>query len=199
MKVRNFPQLSVGDPSHRKRALYVAVGEQELASDELMEELREAVQGQGADVLPYTLLSLQKINPQDVIYLEMEEAEPEVVLERVEGILRDLSRAQPSLLEGQPEPRKKSAFFRGSIIFSIVDTLGKASGRSDEQTHFFNLFSELSNQQFVLVPFFDDRMIQQALRLGARGCFALGQPLESLCRMVLAAAPLRGSEPRKVR
>jgi len=52
---------------------------------------------------------------------------------------------------------------------------------------------------FVLVPFFDDRMIQQALRLGARGCFALGQPLESLCRMVLAAAPLRGSEPRKVR
>ena len=52
---------------------------------------------------------------------------------------------------------------------------------------------------FMLVPFFDDRMIQQALRLGARGCFALGQPLESLCRMVLAAAPLRGSEPRKVR
>ncbi len=52
---------------------------------------------------------------------------------------------------------------------------------------------------FVLVPFFDDRMIQQALRLGARGCFALGQPLESLCRMVLAAAPLRGAEPRKVR
>jgi DNA-binding NarL/FixJ family response regulator len=42
---------------------------------------------------------------------------------------------------------------------------------------------------FVLLPFFDDRMIQQALRLGARGCFALGQPLESLCRMVLAAAP----------
>lgn len=52
---------------------------------------------------------------------------------------------------------------------------------------------------FVLVPFFDDRMIQQALRLGARGCFALGQPLEALCRMVLAAAPLQGPEPKKVR
>ncbi len=45
---------------------------------------------------------------------------------------------------------------------------------------------------FVLLPFFDDRLIQQALRLGARGCFALGQPLEVLCRMVLAAAPRQG-------
>ncbi|HEX8697486.1 MAG TPA: hypothetical protein VF815_01485 [Myxococcaceae bacterium] len=45
---------------------------------------------------------------------------------------------------------------------------------------------------FVLLPFLDDRLIQQALRLGARGCFALGQPLESLCRMLLAAAPALG-------
>jgi DNA-binding NarL/FixJ family response regulator len=64
---------------------------------------------------------------------------------------------------------------------------------------------------FVLVPFFDERMIQRALRLGARGCFALGQPLEALCRMVLEMAPpqgrarslsasqLQGSEPKKVR
>ena len=45
---------------------------------------------------------------------------------------------------------------------------------------------------FVLLPFFDDRLIQQALRLGARGCFALGQPLELLCRMVLASVPRQG-------
>lgn len=44
----------------------------------------------------------------------------------------------------------------------------------------------------VLVPFFDERMIQRALRLGARGCFALGQPLEALCRMVLEMAPSQG-------
>lgn len=40
---------------------------------------------------------------------------------------------------------------------------------------------------FVLLPFADDRMMQRALRMGARGCFALGQPLEGLRRMVLAA------------
>ncbi len=45
---------------------------------------------------------------------------------------------------------------------------------------------------FVLVPFSDERMMQRALRLGARGCFALGQPLEVLCSMVLAAAPRQG-------
>lgn len=44
---------------------------------------------------------------------------------------------------------------------------------------------------FVLLPFADDRMMQRALRLGARGCFALGQPLEGLRRMVLAALPGR--------
>lgn len=42
---------------------------------------------------------------------------------------------------------------------------------------------------FVLVPFADERMMQLALRLGARGCFALGQPLEELRRMVLAVVP----------
>jgi DNA-binding NarL/FixJ family response regulator len=39
---------------------------------------------------------------------------------------------------------------------------------------------------FVLLPFADDRLMQRALRLGARGCFALGQPLEVLRQMVLA-------------
>jgi DNA-binding NarL/FixJ family response regulator len=39
---------------------------------------------------------------------------------------------------------------------------------------------------FVLLPFADDRLVQRALRLGARGCFALGQPLEALRQMVLA-------------
>ncbi len=62
---------------------------------------------------------------------------------------------------------------------------------------------------FMLVPFFDERMIQRALRLGARGCFALGQPLEALCRMVLELASSQGrarslsashgSESKKVR
>lgn len=42
---------------------------------------------------------------------------------------------------------------------------------------------------FVLLPFADDRMMQRALRLGARGCFALGQPLEVLRRMVLSVLP----------
>lgn len=45
---------------------------------------------------------------------------------------------------------------------------------------------------FVLLPFADERMMQRALRLGARGCFALGQPLEGLCRMVLAVLPASG-------
>ncbi len=55
---------------------------------------------------------------------------------------------------------------------------------------------------FVLVPFADERQIQLALRLGARGCFALGRPLEELRRMLLEVVPgevhppglLRGSE-----
>jgi DNA-binding NarL/FixJ family response regulator len=42
---------------------------------------------------------------------------------------------------------------------------------------------------FILLPFADERMTQRALRLGARGCFALGQPLEELRRMVLAVLP----------
>jgi DNA-binding NarL/FixJ family response regulator len=45
---------------------------------------------------------------------------------------------------------------------------------------------------FILLPFADDRMMQRALRLGARGCFALGQPLEGLRRMVLAVLPSSG-------
>jgi DNA-binding NarL/FixJ family response regulator len=32
----------------------------------------------------------------------------------------------------------------------------------------------------VLLPFADERLQRQALELGARGCFALGQPLEAL-------------------
>jgi DNA-binding NarL/FixJ family response regulator len=44
---------------------------------------------------------------------------------------------------------------------------------------------------FVLLPFADDQMMQRALRMGARGCFALGQPLEVLRRMVLAVLPGR--------
>jgi hypothetical protein len=38
---------------------------------------------------------------------------------------------------------------------------------------------------FILVPFADGRLTQLALRLGAHGCFALGQPMEELRRMVL--------------
>ena len=49
---------------------------------------------------------------------------------------------------------------------------------------------------FVLLPFADDRLMQRALRLGARGCFALGQPLEALRQMVLAVLqPSRRSTP----
>ncbi len=48
---------------------------------------------------------------------------------------------------------------------------------------------------FILLPFADERMMQRALRLGARGCFALGQPLEGLRRMVLAVLPA----PRRAR
>ncbi|WP_224360557.1 DNA-binding response regulator [Hyalangium versicolor] len=45
---------------------------------------------------------------------------------------------------------------------------------------------------FVLLPFADERLMQRALRLGARGCFALGQPLDELRRMVLAVLPATG-------
>jgi DNA-binding NarL/FixJ family response regulator len=45
---------------------------------------------------------------------------------------------------------------------------------------------------FILLPFADERMMQRALRLGARGCFALGQPLEGLRQMVLAVLPASG-------
>lgn len=38
---------------------------------------------------------------------------------------------------------------------------------------------------FILLPFADERLTQLALRLGAHGCFALGQPMEELRRMVL--------------
>jgi DNA-binding NarL/FixJ family response regulator len=54
---------------------------------------------------------------------------------------------------------------------------------------------------FVLLPFADDRLMQRALRMGARGCFALGQPLEVLLQMVLAVRqgsgrPAAGLNPR---
>ena len=41
----------------------------------------------------------------------------------------------------------------------------------------------------VLVPFADERLVQLALRLGARDCFALGRPLEELRRMLRAHLP----------
>lgn len=41
----------------------------------------------------------------------------------------------------------------------------------------------------VLLPFADEPMRQRALRLGARGCFALGEPIDELRRMVLAVLP----------
>lgn len=43
----------------------------------------------------------------------------------------------------------------------------------------------------ILVPFADERQMQLALRLGARGCFALGHPMDELRRMVLAGLPGR--------
>jgi DNA-binding NarL/FixJ family response regulator len=46
---------------------------------------------------------------------------------------------------------------------------------------------------FVLVPFADERMVTLCLRLGARGCFALGQPLDGLGHMLLAAVPGRAT------
>jgi DNA-binding NarL/FixJ family response regulator len=52
---------------------------------------------------------------------------------------------------------------------------------------------------FILLPFDDERMMQRALRLGARGCFALGQPLDALRRMVLAVLPSQASAPRRAR
>jgi DNA-binding response OmpR family regulator len=46
----------------------------------------------------------------------------------------------------------------------------------------------------VLVPFADERLVQLALRLGARDCFALGRPLDELRQMLLAHLPrVRGS------
>jgi hypothetical protein len=48
---------------------------------------------------------------------------------------------------------------------------------------------------FVLVPFADERLMQLALRLGARACFALGQPMDELRRMVLSVL----SRPKEVR
>lgn len=46
----------------------------------------------------------------------------------------------------------------------------------------------------VLVPFADERLVQLALRLGARDCFALGRPLEELRRVLRAHLPVaRGS------
>lgn len=41
----------------------------------------------------------------------------------------------------------------------------------------------------VLVPFADERLVQLALRLGARDCFALGRPLDELRRILLAHVP----------
>jgi DNA-binding NarL/FixJ family response regulator len=41
----------------------------------------------------------------------------------------------------------------------------------------------------LLLPFADEQVMQRALRLGARGCFALGQPLEVLRQMVRAVLP----------
>jgi len=41
----------------------------------------------------------------------------------------------------------------------------------------------------VLVPFADERLVQLALRLGARDCFALGLPLEELRRVLLLHVP----------
>jgi hypothetical protein len=46
----------------------------------------------------------------------------------------------------------------------------------------------------VLVPFADERLVQLAIRMGARDCFALGRPLEELRRLLLAHLPgARGS------
>ncbi|MDC0708196.1 transcriptional regulator [Stigmatella sp. ncwal1] len=45
---------------------------------------------------------------------------------------------------------------------------------------------------FVLVPFADGRLVQLAIQLGAQGCFALGQPMEELLRMVRSG--LSGAE-----
>ncbi|MCP3137682.1 DNA-binding response regulator [Pyxidicoccus xibeiensis] len=41
----------------------------------------------------------------------------------------------------------------------------------------------------VLVPFADERLVQLALKLGARDCFALGQPLAELSRVLCAHVP----------
>ena len=41
----------------------------------------------------------------------------------------------------------------------------------------------------VLVPFADERLVQLAIRMGARGCFALGRPLDELRRVLLAHLP----------
>lgn len=45
---------------------------------------------------------------------------------------------------------------------------------------------------FILLPFADERLMQRALRLGARGCFALGQPIEGLRQMLLAVLAASG-------
>ncbi|MBJ6762541.1 DNA-binding response regulator [Myxococcaceae bacterium JPH2] len=47
----------------------------------------------------------------------------------------------------------------------------------------------------VLVPFSDERLVQLALRLGARGCFALGRPLQELRDMLRAELPVLSPSP----
>ncbi len=43
----------------------------------------------------------------------------------------------------------------------------------------------------VLLPFAEERLARRALELGARGCFALGRPLEELRALVRGALGLR--------
>jgi hypothetical protein len=48
---------------------------------------------------------------------------------------------------------------------------------------------------FILLPFADARLAQLALRLGAHGCFAMGQPMEDLRRMVRVGLSSGGQQP----
>ncbi len=44
---------------------------------------------------------------------------------------------------------------------------------------------------FALLPFEDDRLRRLAVSLGARGCYALGTPLESLKELLRDVVPPR--------
>ncbi len=95
----------------------------------------------------------------------------------LEALLRDVLEDIGIELRGPGEPGA-----RPDVVLALMQ-------RGDSMPRVLETVGATAAPVVLVLPFADERLARQAVHLGARGCYALGTPLEGLRRLLLELLP----------